>query len=77
MTLSKRDKWWFNGTLGTILFGSGLSLTMESGFWKHDGSRWFYWAIGGTAGLGLALSGPVLLIRAGILKREMNREKGK
>ena len=75
MARSKRKKWWLNGFFGALLFGSGLSLAIESGFWKHDGSAWYYWVIGGTAGIGLALSGVVLLIRVGILKREMDREE--
>ena len=75
MALSKRGKWWLNGFLGALLFGSGLSLAIESGFLKHEGSAWYYWIIGGTAGLGLALSGVVLLIRAGMLKHEMDQDK--
>ena len=74
MAISKRGKWWLNGFLGALLFGSGLSLAIESGFWKHSPEPWYYWILGGTSGIGIALSGVVLLIRAGILKRELDQE---
>lgn len=77
MALSKRNKWWFNGSVGAVLFGSGLSLATAASHWKHDGKDWKHWGIGGTTGIGLALSGVVLLSRAGVLKREMEKEKGK
>ncbi len=75
MARSKRSKWWLNGFFGALLFGSGLSLAMESGHWKHSSDPWYYWVIGGTVGIGLALSGVVLLIRAGILNREIEGDK--
>ena len=74
MALSKRGKWWLNGFIGALLFGSGLSLAIESGYWKHSSEPWYFWVLGGTAGIGIALSGVVLLIRAGILKRELDKE---
>ncbi|MGB3776307.1 MAG: hypothetical protein WA951_13705 [Leeuwenhoekiella sp.] len=74
MALSKRSKWWLMGGAGAILFGSGLSLALEASHWKHDGSDWYYWVLGGTAGIGIALSGVVVLIKAGILKREIDRK---
>jgi hypothetical protein len=72
--MTKRTKWWWNGAAGAFLFGSGLSIAMECSQLKHSGEPWYIWAVGGTAGIGIALSGVVLLIRAGILNRELQRE---
>ncbi|WP_031425508.1 hypothetical protein [Flavimarina sp. Hel_I_48] len=77
MALSKKGKWLLNGGLGAVLFGSGLSLAIESGFWKHSSEPWYFWVLGGTAGIGLTLSGVILLIRTGILKRELETSSKK
>ena len=77
MADSRRKKWWFNGAFGAVLFGSGISLAIEAGHWKHSTSPWFYWVLGGTLGICSALSGVVLLSRAGVLKREMEKDNDK
>ena len=69
--LSKRGRWWLNGALGAFLFGSGLCVVIESGFLKHESVFWAWWVLSGTAGIGLTLSGVVLLIRAGIIHEQL------
>ncbi len=69
----KRKKWWFYGALGAVLLGSGLSLALESSWWKHSSTANWQWIVGGTAGLGLSISGVVLLIKAGILNDELKK----
>ncbi|MGV6832196.1 MAG: hypothetical protein ACWA5P_11630 [bacterium] len=71
---SKRWQWWFNGTVGAILLGSGLCLALEASHWKHSNEAFWLWTIAGIAGIALLLSGIVLLVRAGILKRELDQE---
>jgi len=72
---TKRKKWWFYGAFGAVLLGSGLSLAIESSWWKHSETPDWYWILGGTAGIGLCLSGVVLLIKAGILNNELKNKK--
>lgn len=73
--MSTRTKWWINGAIGAFLFGSGLALAIEASHWKHQQVDWTQWVFGGTAGIGLALSGVVLLVRAGILRTKMKKEE--
>jgi hypothetical protein len=72
--MKDKMKWWFNGAVGALLFGSGLSIAIECSHIKHSGNDFWLWVIGGTVGIGLALSGVVLLIKAGILEYKMQQE---
>lgn len=72
--MKDKMKWWFNGAVGALLFGSGLSIAIESSHIKHSVNDFWLWVIGGTVGIGLALSGVVLLIKAGILEYKMQQE---
>lgn len=70
--MDKRKKqWWFNGVVGALLLGSGLSIALECSHIKHSGGDFWLWTLGGTAGIGLLLSGVVMLVRAGILNAEI------
>ena len=75
MKLTKKQSWWVYGALGALLLGSGFSLAAEASHWKHTAQPFWQWTLGGIAGIGLLLSGVVLLIKAGILERELHREK--
>ena len=72
--MSDKMKWWLYGAGGALLFGSGLSIAMECSHLKHSDYLDWWWILGGTAGIGIALSGVVFLIRAGILQYHMYRE---
>lgn len=68
--MKKKEKLLLTGFTGALLFGSGLSLAIESGFMKNRRERKNWkWITGGTAGIGMALSGTVLLIKAEFLKK--------
>lgn len=69
---SKRWQWWFNGAFGAILLGSGFCLALEASHWKHNNESFWIWTIAGIVGIALLLSGIVLLIRAGIIKKELD-----
>ncbi|MEM7381077.1 MAG: hypothetical protein AAF361_07750 [Bacteroidota bacterium] len=69
-----RKKWWLNGSLGALAFGTGLCCAIESGFLKHNGASWHLWVLAGTASLALVISGLVLLIRAGILGEVLKKK---
>ena len=71
----KRKQWWFNGVTGAVLLGSGLSIALECSNIKQDGGDILTWVFGGTAGIGLVLSGVVLLIRAGIINHELKTQQ--
>lgn len=73
--MSDRLKWWLYGFFGALLFGSGLSIAIECSHIKQQNGDFWLWVTGGTAGIGLALSGVVLLIRAGILEFQMKKRK--
>jgi hypothetical protein len=75
--MNDQMKWWLNGGIGALLFGSGLSMAMECSHIKNDGGDFWLWVIGGTVGIGLALSGVVLLIKAGILEYKMQQDENK
>jgi hypothetical protein len=71
--MTDKLKWWLFGAGGALLFGSGLSIAIECSHLKHSGDNFWLWVIGGTVGIGLALSGVVFLIRAGILEFKMRQ----
>ena len=73
--MTDKTKWWINGTVGALLLGSGLSIALECSHIKNDGGDFWLWVLGGTFGIGLVLSGVVLLIRAGILENNMRQHK--
>lgn len=75
MKLTKKQSWWLYGSLGAFLLGSGFSLAAEASHWKHAGQSFWQWTLGGIAGIGLLLSGVVLLIKAGVIERELRQEK--
>jgi hypothetical protein len=72
--MSERSKWWLNGFFGALLFGSGLSIAIECSHIKHQNGDLWLWVTGGTIGIGLALSGVVLLIRAGIIEEKIKKD---
>ncbi|NQX78638.1 hypothetical protein [Gilvibacter sp.] len=64
--------------MGALLLGSGISVALECSQLKHNGADFWLWTLGGTAGIGLVLSGVVLLIRAGIINEQLkNQSKNK
>ena len=77
--MNKQKKlWWFNGVVGALLLGSGLSIALECSQLKHNDGDFWLWTLGGTAGIGMVLSGVVLLSRAGIINQELkNQSKNK
>jgi hypothetical protein len=72
--MTDKVKWWLYGAGGALLFGSGLSIAIECSHIKHSGDHFWLWVFGGTCGLGLALSGVVFLIKAGILQYKMQSQ---
>ena len=68
-----KKQWWFYGSVGAFLLGSGLSLISEAGHWKHQALVWYQWIGGGILGLALAISGVVFLINAGILNERIRK----
>ncbi len=76
MSMSNKMKWWLYGGFGALFFGSGLSIAIECSHIKHGEGPFWAWVIGGTVGIGLAVSGIIFLIRAGILEAQRKEGKG-
>lgn len=60
------------GGVGASLFGFGLCAVVESGFLKHSGSEWWHWAGLGTISLIVTVVGLVLLIKAGLMEKDLD-----
>lgn len=67
----ERKLWLLYGFLGAVFFGMGLSICIEAGFWKHDGSHWAWWVFGGVMGLSSAVFGAFCMVKAGGLAERM------
>lgn len=72
MVMRRKTKWWLTGGAGACLFGFGLCAVVESGFLKHSGTLWWHWAGLGTVSLVITMLGLVLLIKAGIMEKELD-----
>ena len=72
--MSPRSKWLVTGGTGASLFGFGLCAVVESGFLKHSGSGsdWWLWMGLGTLSLIMTIFGLVLLIKAGLMEKELH-----
>ena len=64
-------KWLLTGGAGTSLFGLGLCAVVESGFLKHSGAPWWLWVGLGSLSLVITMTGLVLLIKAGIMEKDL------
>ena len=71
----RRIRWWWQGGVGALLLGSGISCAVESGFLKHQDVPWYVWVLAGTGSFCLIIPGVVLLIKAGILENELQKER--
>lgn len=70
--MSPRKKWLLMGGAGASLFGFGLCAVVESGFLRHDDAEWWLWAGLGTVSLTITILGLVLLIKAGLIEKDLN-----
>ncbi len=70
--MDQRKKWLLTGGAGASLFGFGLCAVMESGFLKHNGATWWHWASLGTISLVVTILGLVLLIKAGVMEKDLD-----
>ena len=66
-----RKHWWLFGAFGAFFLGLGIAISIESGFWKHDGSHWIWWILGGIFGLSSAVLGVYCMVKAGVLYERM------
>ncbi|MEM1259868.1 MAG: hypothetical protein AAGC45_04580 [Bacteroidota bacterium] len=70
--MSPKRKWLLVGGAGASLFGFGLCAVVESGFLKHGDSKWWHWAGLGTLSLIVTIIGLVLLIKAGLMEKNLD-----
>lgn len=52
-----REKWWTHGTLGCLLIGSGMSITLDAASRKMAEVSWEIWFAEGSAGYVVLISG--------------------
>lgn len=52
-----RILWWRHGSLGSLLLGAGLSVTLDASAQRMVGGEWWLWGLEGTAGLVIFMSG--------------------
>jgi hypothetical protein len=69
--VSPKNKWLVTGGIGAVLFGFGVCAVIECAFLKHNGYDWYLWAGLGTLSLTVLISGVVLLIKAGLLEKDI------
>jgi hypothetical protein len=75
--MNLRLKWLLSGGVGALLFGSGLSIAMECSHLKQgDGPLWL-WIVGGTIGIGITLSGVVILIKTAFIEQKLKEDRSK
>lgn len=72
-----RKNWWLYGGFGALFLGLGITFAIESGFWKHDGSPWIQWVIGGIFGLSSAVIGAFMMVKAGVIHERMRLKNNK
>jgi hypothetical protein len=51
------EKWWKHGSLGFLLFGTGLSVLLDASAKRMAEMKWEIWFAEGTAGYILLMSG--------------------
>ncbi|MEM6864541.1 MAG: hypothetical protein AAF575_05150 [Bacteroidota bacterium] len=73
--MSKKGKWLLMGGLGASLLCLGVCGSIESAFLKHSGTPTLQWVLLGTLSLFLLVLGSVLLIKAGLLEKEITTAK--
>ncbi|MFK7807112.1 MAG: hypothetical protein AB8F74_04845 [Saprospiraceae bacterium] len=55
-------RWFIQGTIGILLLGSGLSMVVESGFYKQAQPTTWKWVLAGTLSLVVFMSGLILMV---------------
>lgn len=61
MNTNKR-RWFIQGTIGILLVGAGVSMLIETGFYKHTDPGTMRWILAGTLSLIVFMSGLILMI---------------
>lgn len=69
--MTPKKKWLLTGGSGAVLFGFGICAVIECAFLKHEGHFWYVWASLGTVSLAVLISGVVLLIKAGLMEKDI------
>ena len=69
--MTPKKKWLWTGGLGASLFGFGICAIVECGFLKHSNTDWYIWVSLGTLALVATILGMVLLIKAGLLEKDL------
>jgi hypothetical protein len=69
--VTPKKKWLLTGGTGAVLFGFGICAVIECAFLKHNGHSWWLWAGLGTLSLAVLILGVVLLIKAGLMEKEI------
>lgn len=76
MIIDKKAKrnYWLNGGVGSLIFGFGLCLLVESGFIKHSEAPPWHWISLGTLSLVFIMSGINFLFRSFEAKLDIKKK---
>jgi hypothetical protein len=70
-------RWSIQGTIGILLFGSGICMLMEAGFYKHTEPAMWKWVMVGTFSLIVLMSGLILMVDSIRYRMAYDQEKNK
>lgn len=74
MISKNKIQWLLRGGFGAVLFGSGLSSTIEVAFMRYDGAPFWNWFLLGTLSLAVLITGLNFIIDAVRFKIKMEEE---
>lgn len=66
-----RMQWLLRGGFGAVLFGSGLSATIEVAFMRYEGAPFWKWFLLGTLSLAILITGLNFIVDAVRFKIKM------
>ncbi len=70
-------RWFIQGTIGILLFGSGICMLVEAGFYKHTGPANWKWVVAGTFSLIVLMGGVILMVDSIRYRIAYDQEKNK
>lgn len=74
MISKNKKQWLLRGGFGAVLFGSGLSATIEVAFMRNEGAPFWKWFLLGTLSLVVLIAGLSFIVDAVRFRIKMEDE---